>query len=73
MFLFDKKWINLNHISCAYISDSDTVGYDVNVQVGPTLLKERFSKQDRAKHRLETILKAIDYDRNITNSSSIKS
>ena len=73
MFLFDKKWINLNHVSCAYISDSDTVGYDVNVQVGPTLLKERFSKQDRAERRLETILKAIDYDRNITNSCFTKS
>ena len=73
MFLFDKKWINLNHISCAYISESDTVGYDVNVQVGPTLLKERFAKQDHAECRLETIIKAIDYDQNITNSSSSKS
>lgn len=73
MFLFDKKWINPNHISCTYISASDTVGYDVNVQVGPTLLKERFSTKDCAEHRLETILKIINYDRNITNSNSIKS
>ena len=69
MILFDKKWINPNHISCAYISESDTIGYEVNVQVGPTLLKETFSKERFANNRLETILKTIDYARTYTSTS----
>lgn len=73
MILFDRKWINPDHISCAYVSESEVSGYTVNVQVGPTLLKEQFSKERAANDRLETILKIVDYDRNFTDSRSSKS
>ena len=70
MILFNKKWINPNHISCAYVSESDTnIGYIVCVQVGPTLLTEFFSKKHSAENRLETILKTIDYARTYTSTS----
>ena len=53
MILFDKKWINPKQINYLSIEESDTFGYKVQMQIGPTTLSESFTHLLDAEDRLD--------------------
>lgn len=53
MILFDKKWINPKQINYLSIEESDTFGYKVQMQIGPTTLSESFAHLSDAEDRLD--------------------
>ena len=53
MILFDKKWINPKRINYLSVEESDTFGYKVQIQIGPTTLSESFTHRSDAEDRLD--------------------